>query len=91
MDKMVKHFNKDAGAIQTFLAKGYSQAWISRKLGISKQKVNYWSTSMKTVQYRKTKLSNEYIEKIIKLAEDKLTSDMSSRKIVCIINEDLKK
>ena len=45
---------------------------------------------MKTVQYRKTKLSNEYIEKIIKLAEDKLTSDMSSRKIACIINEDLK-
>ena len=88
---MVKHFNKDAGGIQTFLAKGYSQAWISRKLGISKQKVNYWSkTSMKTVQYRKTKLSNEYIEKIIKLFEDKLTSDMSSRKIACIINEDLK-
>ena len=45
---------------------------------------------MKTVQYRKRKLPKEYIDKIIRLAEDKLTSDMGSRKIACIINEDLK-
>ena len=84
---MVKKFNIVAGAIKAFLAKGYNQAWISRKLGISKQKVNYWSkTSMKTVQYRKTKLPKEYIDKIGRLAEDKLTSDMGSRKIACIIN-----
>ena len=78
---MVKKFNRDAGAIQAFLAKGYNKAWISRKLGISKQKVNYWSkTSMKTVQYRKKKLPKEYIDKIIRLAEDKLTRDMGSEK-----------
>ena len=88
---MVKKFNRDTGAIQAFLAKGYNQAWISKKLGISKQKVNYSSkTSIKSVQFRKTKLSKEYIDKIIRLAEDKLTSDMGSRKIACIINEDLK-
>ena len=45
---------------------------------------------MKNIQYRKTKLSNEYIEKIIKLAEDKLPNGMGSRKIACLINEDLK-
>ena len=45
---------------------------------------------MKNIQYRKTTLSNEYIEKIIKPDEDKLTCDMGSRKISCIINEDLK-
>ena len=45
---------------------------------------------MKTVQYRKRKLPKEYIDKIIRLAEDKLTRDMGSRKIACIINEGLK-
>ena len=79
---MVKKINKDANAIQAFLEKGYNQAWIARKLGISKQKVNYWSkTAIKTVQNRRSKLSDEYKKKIIELAEDKLTSDMGSRKI----------
>ena len=51
---MVKKINKDANAIQAFLEKGYNQAWIARKLGISKQKVNYWSkTAIKTVQNRR--------------------------------------
>ena len=51
-------------------------------MGISKQKVNYWSkTAIKTVQNRRSKLSDEYKKKIIELAEDKLTSDMGSRKI----------
>ena len=45
---------------------------------------------MKTVQYRKRKLPKEYIDKIIRLAEDKLTNEMGSRKIACIINEGLK-
>ena len=44
----------------------------------------------KICPFRKKKLSNEYIEKIIQLAEDKLTWDMGSRKIACIINEELK-
>ena len=60
----MKKINKEAWAIQAFYSKVYIQVWISRKLCISKQKVNYWSKiSMKTVQYSKTKLSNEYIEK----------------------------
>ena len=88
---MVKKINKDANAIQAFLEKGYNQAWIARKLGISKQKVNYWSkTAIKTVQNRRSKLSDEYKKKIVELAEDKLTSDMGSRKIANIINDDLK-
>lgn len=45
---------------------------------------------MKTVQFSKTKLSNEYVEKIIQIAEVKLTSDMGFRKMACIIEEDLK-
>ncbi len=45
---------------------------------------------MKNNKYRKTKLSNDYIEKIIKFAEAKLTSDMGSRKIAYIINANLK-
>ena len=87
---MVKKFNKDVRAIQAFLEKGYSQVWIWKKLWISKSKINYWlKTSNKTVQSRKTKLSNEYIEKK-RLSEDKFTSDMGSTKIVLIIDEELK-
>ena len=61
-------------------------------LGISKQKVNYWlKTEIKTEVKRKTKLDEEEIKTIVKMAENKPTSEMGSRKIAEIMNEELKK
>ena len=39
---------------------------------------------------RPTKLNEEYKNKIVQMAQDKLTSDMGSRKIADIINKELK-
>ena len=73
------------------LEKGYSQIWIARKLKVKKQRVNYWAkTPLKTVQNRRRKLDNKYIEEIINLASDQTTSSMSSTKIARIINKKLK-
>ena len=89
---MVKKPNVIGAAIKTFLEKGYSQIWISRKMGISKQRVHYWANNpLKTVQIRRRKLDDKYIQKIISLAADKTTSSMSSAKIARNINLDLKK
>ena len=65
---------------------------IARKLNITKQRVNYWvKTSIKTVQYRKKKLPQKYIDKIISLARNQTTSSMSSRKITSLMNEEFKR
>ena len=65
---------------------------IARKLHINKQRVNYWvKTSIKTVQYRKKKLPQKYIDKIISLARNQTTSSMSSRKIASLMNEEFKR
>ena len=65
---------------------------IARLLKVSKQKVNYWKRAkIKYIQTRRKKLQPEYINKICQLAADKTTSEMSSRKITNIINEELKK
>ena len=53
---MVKKINKFGTTVKTFLEKGYSQIWISRKLGASKQKVNYWANHpLRTKQFRRKK------------------------------------
>jgi len=72
-------------------AKGYTQVKICRILGLKKQKVSYWAkTPIKNEIIRHTKLDEKYKKRIIELAEDKLTSDMGSRKIAEIINKELK-
>ena len=56
-----------------------------------KQKVSYWAkTPIKNEIIRRTKLDEKYKKRIVELAEDKLTSDMGSRKIAEIINKELK-
>ena len=88
---MVKKVNEDALAIKKLLAKGYSQVKICRNLGLKKQKVSYWAkTPIKNEIIRSTKLDEKYKKRIVELAEDKLTSDMGSRKIAEIINKELK-
>ena len=53
--------------------------------------MNYWKRNeIKTIQTRRKKLDASFIQKICELAENKTTSEMSSRKIASIINEDLK-
>ena len=88
---MVKKLNHDAITIKKLLSKGYTQARICRMLGLKKQKVSYWAnTQIKYEIKRKTKLDEKFKKRIIELAEDKLTSDMGSRKIAEIINKELK-
>ena len=72
---MVKKINTDAITIRELIKQGMKPINIAKLLGVSKQKVNYWKkTSIKTIQNRRKKLPNNYIE-------------MSSRKITSIINE----
>ena len=88
---MVKSINKFGATVKTFLAAGYPQSWIARKLKVPRQKVNYQATHLlKTVQHKKRKLPIQYIKRIIKLASNKTTSSMSSAKITFIINKMLK-
>ena len=89
---MVKKINKRAVLIKELLNLGYTSSQIAKKLKIRKQIVSYWkNTELKTIQYRRKKLDQEDIDKIIKLAENKTTSNMGSRKIASIMNKDFKK
>ena len=89
---MVKKVNDTAITIKYLLKQGMQPIKISRLLKISKQKVNYWKkTEIKYTQTRRKKLQPELIQKICNLAENKTTSEVSSRKIANIINEELKK
>jgi hypothetical protein len=89
--KKGKKINKDAILIKRLLEKKIRQIDISKKFNISKQKVNYWKkTEIKDVIHRRKKLTDEEIQEIIKLAENKTTSMMGSRKIASIMNEKFK-
>ena len=88
---MVKKINKDSIAIKSLLNKGLKPIQVANLLGLSRQKVNYWKKNeIKTTQTRRKKLDAPFIQKIRELAENKTTSEMSSRKIASMINEDLK-
>lgn len=72
--------------------KEFSQIKISWTLGVSKQRVNYFSkTKIIPIKKRRPKLEKLYIDKIIDLARDKTTSKKSSSKIKDIINSRLKR
>ena len=89
---MVKKVNADAITIKRLLKQGMKPIKIARLLKVSKQKVNYWKRAkIKYNQTRRKKLPPEYINKICQLAEDKTTSEMSSRKITNLINKELEK
>ena len=76
---MVKKINTFGATVKTLLQKGYSQSWIAAKLKAKRQRVNYRSSHpLKTEQIKKRKLPDKYIQKIIDLAKDKITSTMSS-------------
>ena len=48
---MVKSINKFGATVKTFLAAGYPQSWIARKLKVPRKKVNYWAKHLlKTIQ-----------------------------------------
>ena len=90
--KTGKKINEDAILIKKLLDKKIRQIDIAKKFNISKQKVYYWKkTNIKTEIHRRLKLNQDDIEQIIKLAENKTTSEMSCRKISSIMNEKFKK
>ena len=90
---MREKINADAPAIKRLIACGgmkYDE--IARLLKISLQKFYYWThNDFKDKQNRRKKLSKFYFDKIIKLAKNKTTSNMSCRKISRIINPSLNK
>ena len=89
---MVKKINEDAVTIKRLLQQGLSKKKISQLLGIKKQKVSYWANhKIEAIQKRRKKLPQTYIKEICKMARDKTTSDMGSKKIANLINETLKK
>ena len=84
---MCKKINQDTITIKKLISRGIKQAEIARLLGIPRQKVNYWSKrEYPTNKKRRKKLSQFYVDKIIRLAKNKTTSSMSCRKIARIIN-----
>ena len=89
--KKGKKINKDAILIKRLLEKKIRQIDIAKKFNISKQKVNYWKkTEIKDAIHRRKKLTDEEIQEIIKLAENKTTSMMGSQKIASIMNKKFK-
>ena len=89
---MVKKLNCIGATIKTLLKNKVRPIDIARKLKVSKQRVNYWAkTPLKSIQTRRKKLDQIYIDKIIALEENQTTSSMSSRKIANIMNAEFKK
>ena len=78
--------------IRYLWSKNISKKEIQRKLGVSRQVVEYWLNKDENKPHtRKLKLPMKYIKKIVKLAENRPVSEMPSRKIAMIINAQLKK
>ena len=89
---MGKKINTFGSTVKTLLQKRYSQSWIAKKLNVKRQRVNYWALHpLKAEQFKKRKLPDKYIQKIIQLAKDKTTSTMSSARITKYINLMLKR
>ena len=85
---MGKKTNEDAILIKRLIKEGMKECQIAKKYNIRKQKVSYWKNhDIKTVIKRRSKLSDEDIQYMIKLAENKTTSDMGSRKITLLMNK----
>ena len=84
--------NNDAITIKSLLKAGYTKYKIAKMLNLSKQKVNYWAHhDIDSVKKRKKKFRSLYVDKIIRLAKNKTTSQMSSKRIAGIINSALLK
>ena len=88
---MGKKTNEDAILIKKLIEKKMPAWKISKQYGIKKQKISYWKYhDIKTVIKRRSKLTDEDIKYMIKLAENKTTSDMGTRKITMLMNEKFK-
>ena len=88
---MGKKTIEDAILIKRLLDKKMKAWQISKKYGIKKQKFSYWKHhEIKTVIKRRSKLTDEDIKYMIQLVENKITSEMSSRKITLLINKRFK-
>ena len=61
-----KHDKEKRIAAQVLLQRGNSQKWVARELGISKQKISRWANNPIKERTRRTKLNEEYIDKIKK-------------------------
>ena len=84
---MVKKINEDGVLIKKMIDKGYKPKYITKNFGFKKQKISYWkNTPIKKVIHRRSKLSEEDIKEIIKMAENQTTSSMGCRKIAAIMN-----
>ena len=78
---MGKKTNEDAILIKRLIKEGMPAWQISKKHGTKKQKISYWKHhEIKTVIRRKSKLTDNDINYMVKLAENQITSNMGTRK-----------
>ena len=67
---MGKKTNEDAILIKRLIKEGMKECQIAKKYNIRKQKVSYWKNhDIKTVINRKSKLTEEDVKYMIKLAK----------------------
>ena len=90
--KMLKKLNEDAVTFKRLLQKRLSKKKIYQLLELKKHKISYWiNHKIEIRQKRRKKLPQTYVKEICKMAKDKTTSKMGSKKIANLINETLKK
>ena len=91
-EKKIRQPTKKGHAIQYLMAEGLTNAEICKRLNVPKTTVSYYrKRPLELEAKRKSKLPQEYINEIIKLASNKTTSEMSGGRIANKINEKLEK
>ena len=53
INKMAKKLNPFGVTVKSLLDKGYTQIWIARKLGVKKQRVNYWEKNPVRIEQKR--------------------------------------
>ena len=85
---MGKKTNEDAILIKRLIKEKMPEWQMAKKYWFKKQKVSYWKYhDIKTVINRKSKLTDNDINYMIKLAENQTTSNMGTRKLTMLMNK----
>ena len=90
--KFIKNFIQKGSAIRHQMERGFSNAQISKSLGIPESTVRYYRKWPDIKEIKKaSKLPQKYIDKIYELASNKTTREMPGGLIAIKINNLLKK
>ena len=90
--KCIKNLSKKGAAIKFQMERGFSNAQISKSLGIPESTVRYYRKRPDVKEIRRaSKLPKKYIDKIYEMASNKTTREMPGGLIAIKINNKLKK